>query len=60
MEVNYFKMGKIEGGRRRGQEDKMFGWHYLLDGHVFEEVQGFGMNRETWGAVVHVVTKSWT
>ena len=26
-------LGKIEGGRT---EDKMFGWHFGLDGHEFE------------------------
>ena len=36
-------LGKIEGGRRRGQqeekgttEDEMVGWHHRLDGHEFE------------------------
>ena len=27
-------LGKIEGGRRRGQQ--MVGWHHWLDGHEFE------------------------
>ena len=27
-------LGKIEGGRRRGQQ--MIGWHHLLNGYVFE------------------------
>ena len=29
-------LGKIEGGRRRGQEDEMIGWHHRLNGHKFE------------------------
>ena len=29
-------LGKIEGGRRRGQEDEVVGWHHLLDGYEFE------------------------
>ena len=29
-------LGKIEGGRRRGQEDEMAGWHHRLNGHEFE------------------------
>ena len=29
-------LGKIEGRRRRGREDEMFGWHHRLDGHEFE------------------------
>ena len=28
-------LGKIEGRRRRGQEDEMAGWHHWLDGHEF-------------------------
>ena len=26
---------KIEGGRRRGQQDEMVGWHHRLKGHEF-------------------------
>ena len=26
-------LGKIEGGRGRGREDEMVGWHHRLDGH---------------------------
>ena len=29
-------LGKIEGGRRRGRQDKMVGWHQRLDGHKLE------------------------
>ena len=39
-------LGKIEGGRRRGQqeekgttEDEMVGWHHRLDGHEFEKAR---------------------
>ena len=28
-------LGKIEGRRRRGQEDEMFRWHHRLNGHGF-------------------------
>ena len=28
-------LGKIEGGRRRGQQDEMVGWHHRLKGHEF-------------------------
>ena len=36
-------LGNIEGRRRRGrQEDKMFGWHYRLSGHEFEQALGVG------------------
>ena len=29
-------LGKTEGGRRRGTEDEMVGWHHQLNGHEFE------------------------
>ena len=29
-------LGKIEGGRRRGRQDEMVGWHHQLNGHEFE------------------------
>ena len=29
-------LGKIEGERRRGQQDEMVGWHHRLNGHEFE------------------------
>ena len=29
-------LGKIEGGRKRGQQDEMIGWHHWLKGHEFE------------------------
>ena len=35
-------MGKIEGRRRRGQQDEMTGWHHQLDGHEFEQAPGAG------------------
>ena len=28
-------LGKIEGGKRRGQQDEMVGWHHRLNGHEF-------------------------
>ena len=33
-------LGKIEGGRRRDQQDEMVGWHHRLNGHDFEQTQG--------------------
>ena len=33
-------LGKIEGRRRRGQEDEMVGWHHQLNGHEFEQSLG--------------------
>ena len=29
-------LGKIEDGRRRGQQDEVVGWHHLLNGCEFE------------------------
>ena len=35
-------LGKIEGGRRRGRQDEMVGWHHRLDGPEFERAPGAG------------------
>ena len=35
-------LGKMEGGRRRGRQDEMVGWHHRLDGHKLEQVLGVG------------------
>ena len=35
-------LGKIEGRRRRGRQDVMFGWHHRLDGYKFEQALGVG------------------
>ena len=35
-------LGKIEGSRRRGQQDEMAGWHHLLNGHEFEQASEVG------------------
>ena len=29
-------LGKVEGGRRRGRQKEMVGWHHRLVGHEFE------------------------
>ena len=35
-------LGKIEGGRRRGRQDEMFGWHHRFNGHEFGWTPGVG------------------
>ena len=33
-------LGRIEGRRRRGQQDEMVGWHHQLSGHEFKQTIG--------------------
>ena len=46
---------KIEGGKRRGRQDEMVGWHHQLNGHEFEyapvagDGQGNLVSCRPWG-----------
>ena len=48
-------LGKIEGGRRRGRQDEMVGWHHRLNGHESELPPGVGDGQgglaccDSWG-----------
>ena len=35
-------LGKTEGGRKRGQQDELAGWHHRFNGHEFEQAPGDG------------------
>ena len=54
------RLGKMEGRRRRGRQDEMFGGHHQLSGHAFEQALGEGGGQEAWVAAVHGVVNSWT
>ena len=40
-------LGKIEGWRRRGQQDEMIQWYHWLNGHEFEQAPGDGEGQES-------------
>ena len=41
-------------------EDEMVGWHHHLYAYEFEQARELVMDRESWRAAVHGVTKSRT
>ena len=40
-------LGKIEGGKRRGRQRMMVGWHRWLNGHEFEQAPTVGDGQES-------------
>ena len=57
----YPDVGKDWRREKKGTtEDEMVGWHYQLKDMSSSNLRKLVMDRESWRAAVHVVTKSWT
>ena len=52
-------LGKIEGGRRRA-EDEMVGWHHRLEDVSLNKPRKIAQDRDTWYAAVCGVAESCT
>ena len=54
-------LGKIEGGRRRGQQ-RMRWLDGIIDSmeRILSELQEIVKGREAWRAAVHGIAESWT
>ena len=48
-------LGKVDGGRRRGRQDEMAGWHHQLDGHEFEQALELVKDREAWSVFLCIL-----
>ena len=53
-------LGKIEGRKKRLEEDEMIRWHHLLKGHEFEQTLGDGEELEGLVCCSSLGHKSWT
>ena len=53
-------LGKNEGGRRRGQQRMMVGWHHRLNGPEFEQTPGVADGQGDLASSSPWGRKSWT
>ena len=53
-------LGKTEGGRGRGQQDQMVGWHHRLNGHESEQALEVGDGQGSLACDSHGDAKSRT
>ena len=53
-------LGKIEGRRRRGRQDEIFGWHHWLNEYEFEQTPGGIGGQRRLACCSPWVCKGWT